>query len=259
MPFPAPPGPRTAIVFGDELGLPVALAALPPGTRAVAVVDPRRAGAGDGLAVPVLHHPDKAGRAVFEATVAGLRPTLGVVFSYSRILWPELLALFPHGVVNLHNSRLPEYRGANTLQWTLINGETETASTLHYVDAGIDSGPVIDAIPVPILDTDDAATLRDALSGAARTLLERWLGRLLDGPVPAQPQTGERARHWPRRHPADGRIDWSWPDERIRNLTRALVPPWPGAYAEGPDGTVIRVDRALSLDEVRALRRFCGG
>jgi methionyl-tRNA formyltransferase len=250
--------PAGFIAFADATGL-AALGSFGDGCRAV-VVDPARTDPGQVAALlgrdrPVLCHPDRPGRESCERAIRALAPALGLVFSYNRILWPELLAAFPHGVANLHNGRLPDYRGANVLQWAIINGETETAATLHYLDQGIDTGPIIEARAVAISDDDTALSLRDRLLVADRQLLERWLPRLLAGPVPATPQPVAGGQSWPRRRPEDGLIDWSWSDERIRNLIRALAAPWPGARYRDRDGRTVILDRPLSLGEIRDLRR----
>lgn len=249
----------TAFIFGDELGVPMTLAALPRSATPVVVVDPqqnRRIHIPDK--VSTIPFPDKKGRAAFLKTVAGYKPGLGIINSFSRILWPDLLDMFTLGVVNLHLSKLPEYRGANTLQWTLINGESETAATLHVVDAGVDTGPIVDQQAVTIDAGDTALTLQRKLLKTGSALLDRWLPELLQHPAQGTGQDESRARAWPRRTPEDGQIDWAWPDEKIRNLTRALVSPWPGAWYADHNGNRVVIDRALTMKEVHNLRKELG-
>jgi len=251
------------IAFGDEVGLPAILQSLDEvlGKRPrTCVVDPNREAIQNWIAdhaanLRVLLHPKKSQRDRFVEMMTELNPSLGIVFSYSRILWPQLIDIFPLGVVNLHGGKLPEYRGANVLQWAIINGENEIAMTLHYVDAGIDTGPVIDELPVPIGHDDTALVVRERSIKSAKMILAEWLPKLIVGKVDARPQDKSRAKTWPRRKPEDGLIDWSWPDEKIRNLIRALVKPWPGAYYIDRHGRKTIIDRPLSLEEVVALRR----
>ena len=249
-----------AILFADEFGLDLARACLPEHGWLASVIDPNRPAAhrwasdngGGGL---VLDHPIKNDRENFLRDLDALDPAVGVIVSYGRILWPELIGMFPNGVANLHFGKLPEYRGANILQWAIIDGAKETAATLHYVDQGIDTGPVIDVTPMPIEDNDTALSLRRKLSFVGKEMLKVWLPKLLKNRVPAIEQDESRANFWPRRTEADGQIDWSWSDERIRNLTRALVPPWPGAFYIDRMGKKQIVDRAITLNEVKELRR----
>ncbi|CAA7617723.1 methionyl-tRNA formyltransferase [Magnetospirillum sp. SS-4] len=224
------------------------------------VVDPSRVNPAEAASLlewkmPVLTHPRRDGRGEMEADILSLAPALGVIASYSRILWPEVLTRFPLGVINLHGGPLPAYRGANVLQWAIINGEASTAATLHYVDSGVDTGPVIAASRVPIAPTDSAVDVQGRLTVASAALLTEWLPRAMAGRVPASPQPESAARTWPRRRPEDGCIDWSWPDERIYNLVRALVAPWPGARYRDRDGRWVVVKSMLSLDDIAALRR----
>jgi methionyl-tRNA formyltransferase len=246
------------VIFGDELGIPLAMEALGGARAACVVIDPKRLEAQEWKSRAkermILRHPHQGEQTRFLRKLAQLKPALGVVSSYSRILWPELLALFPLGVVNLHGGKLPEYRGANVLQWAIINGETETAATLHYVDQGIDTGPVIAESRIPIYDEDTALVLRDRMCKEGKKLLRTWLPRLLRGRVEAAKQDESRARVWQRRRPEDGVINWAWSDEKVRNLIRALVKPWPGAFYFDGLGKRVVIDRVLTLEEVKRIR-----
>lgn len=246
----------TVIIFGDNLGIPTTLDALPPDTTPVIVFDPKRKDILQyGDSIESYPFPDKDKRTNFITSIMAFQPVIGIINSFSRILWPELLDLFPMGVVNIHLSKLPEYRGANTLQWTIINGEKSTAATLHRVDQGIDTGPIIDEQIIAIDNDDTATTLQKKLVAAAAVLLKSWLPRIMVDPVAGTPQDSQLARTWKRRTPEEGRINWSWSDERIRNLTRALVAPWPGAWYKNSTGAKVIVNHALTLAEIRAIRQ----
>jgi methionyl-tRNA formyltransferase len=157
-------------------------------------------------------------------------PQLGVICSYSRILWKELIDLFPMGVVNIHGGKLPEYRGASTLQWAIINGEESTAATLHFVDEGVDTGPIIDSAEVVIETHDSALSVLGKLLNASASLLDIWLPSLLQGKVSSCPQDESKAHVWPRCTSDDGLIDWAQSDKEISQLTRALAAPWSGVF-----------------------------
>ena len=248
------------VVFADEIGIPLILESLPKSYEARVVYDPKRNSMADylsGLDAQIcrMAHPEKEDRRDFLERLCNWGPALGIMASYSRILWPELMDIFPLGVVNLHAGKLPEYRGANVLQWVLIQGERETAVTLHYVDRKIDAGPVIHIRKVAIDDDDTAKTLRAKMMEVCRHLLKQWVPRLLIKRCPAAEQDESRAKMWRRRLPEDGLIDWSWADEKIRNLTRALVKPWPGVFYMDRSGKKFAIDRALSTGEIQRLRR----
>lgn len=250
------------VAFGDEIGLARAIAAAKSEDvdLVAVVIDPKRASAANhSYDLPencqILMHPTPDGREEFMASLRALAPSLGVVNSYSRILWQELLDIFPLGVVNIHNGKLPQYRGANPIQWAIINDERETAATLHYMVAEVDAGAVIDAIDIAIEQEDSALDLRDKLIAADDVLLRRWLVPLSRARVEAREQEEALACVRPRRTPEDGRIDWAMSDKQVSALTRALVSPWPGAFYEDAYGVRHVIDWALRPEDVASLRR----
>ncbi|MBO4648406.1 MAG: hypothetical protein J5806_09645 [Lentisphaeria bacterium] len=249
------------VIFGDE-SLEVTVFPLLEKLelQPVFVYDPKREAAvefftrGPGRQYPAFPHPGRAGREAFVRQMADLHVPFALICSYSRIIWKELREVFPFGIANIHGAKLPEYRGASVLQWAIINGETETAVTLHYIDDGVDTGPIIGQRPIPITDRDTSWTVRDRIIEETVVLLETYLPKLVRGPVPAEPQDGSRAATWPRRHPEDSRIDWSWSDQKISDLTRAMVPPLPAAFYFDRDGVRRVIDRILTPAEVHELR-----
>lgn len=198
---------------------------------------------------------DSAACAAFADRLAGLGADWSFVCSYSMILPKRLLELPPLGTINLHAGLLPEYRGANVLNWVLVNGESETGITVHYMDEGIDTGDIILRERVPVAWDDTALSLQGKLTQLWPRLLERLVAMVESGNCPRHKQDESRARHWPRRRAEDGRIDWRWPAERIYHLIRALVKPWPGAYFDTADGKRVVLDVYHTLEEVRALQR----
>ena len=249
------------VIFGDEsLELTVFPLLEKLELQPVFVYDPKREAAvefftrGPGRQYPAFPHPAKSSREAFVKQMAELHLPFALICSYSRIIWKELREVFPFGIANIHGAKLPEYRGASVLQWAIINGETETAVTLHYIDDGVDTGPIIGQRPVPISESDTSWTVRDRIIEETVVLLETYLPKLVRGPVPAQPQDGSRAAVWPRRHPEDSRIDWSWSDKKISDLTRAMVPPLPVAFYFDRDGVRREIDHILTPAEVHELR-----
>jgi methionyl-tRNA formyltransferase len=207
--------------------------------------------------VPFLVQPHRSNadkRLEFADSLRRLNADVFVVSSYSMILPGDWLTIPSMGAVNVHCALLPWYRGANVLNWVLVNGERETGVTIHYIDEGIDTGDILLQQKVVIDSDDTALTLRTKLNRAWPGLLAEAIEMLKSGSAPRQPQDGSNARHWPKRRPEDGRIDWSWPTDRIYNLIRALVKPWPGAFYETPAGRVV-IDELLSKDRIEAMKR----
>jgi methionyl-tRNA formyltransferase len=180
----------------------------------------------------LLVQPPRAGLRPFVEALRETAPELMVVWSYSMKLPAQLLAIPPLGAVNLHGGLLPEYRGGHVVQWALLNGERESGVTLHYMDEGIDTGPVIAERRFGLEDTDDAESVREKIRTAGSTLLAEWWPRLLDGTAPRVPQDESRARYWRMRMPEDGRIDWAMSATFVWRLVRALRCNTPGPFVE---------------------------
>ena len=244
----------------DDLGVQPA-AVVVPGNRSGSDVE-IVSGTAAARGLPLLVQPPRRELAPFLESLARLKPDVLLVWSYSMLLPPAVIALASRGAVNVHGGLLPEYRGGHVMNWAIINGETESAATLHYLDAGIDTGPIVATERFAIASADDAASVQRHLEAAGRSLLRAWWPAVAAGTAPKTPQDESRARYYPMRTAEDGRIDWTQPNMRIHNLARALVAPWPGAFSSlagrklvvrrtqpsdsdgtaAPPGTVLRLD-----------------
>jgi phosphoribosylglycinamide formyltransferase-1 len=103
---------------------------------------------------------------------------LVVLAGFMRVLKAPLLEAFPHRMINLHPSLLPKFPGREAWAQALTAGETETGCTIHYVDAGLDSGEIIAQRKVPILPNDTPATLHERIQVAERELFPAVIGEL---------------------------------------------------------------------------------
>jgi len=181
--------------------------------------------------VPVVM-PDDANGAELAERVAQLEPDLIFSFYYRSMLGPQLLRSARRGALNMHGSLLPKYRGRAPVNWAILNGESQTGATLHYMVDRADAGDIVDQLAVPILADDDAREVFGKVTVAAEIVLARSLPGLLAGDAPRRPQLIEPGQYFGRRRPEDGLIDWSQPAVRIHNLVRAVAPPFPGAFTE---------------------------
>lgn len=233
--------PANAILFGYDELLPVAVDAVrEAGGRVTAVVFPsvRRDDArtasirsrlrAEGLDVVEQPRPGELGP--FLENLRSRNPDIILVWSYPMILPASVLAVPRWGSLNLHMGLLPEYRGAHTLQWAIVNGEHETGVTLHYMDEGVDTGPMLARARIPIGSDDDVVSVLRACRAAGRELLLRGWPHFSRQRLRARPQDESRARYYPRRTRNDDRIDWHRSAERIRNLVRATARPYRGAF-----------------------------
>ena len=151
-----------------DAGLPVvAVASNRRGVPALA-----RAGAIPAAAFELADYPDRAAR---DAAMAdwleeqGVR--LVVLAGYMHLLTPAFLDRFPDAVVNVHPSLLPAFPGAHAVEEQLAAGVAESGATVHLVDEGVDSGPVLAQEPVPVLADDTAETLHERIKSVEHRLL----------------------------------------------------------------------------------------
>jgi methionyl-tRNA formyltransferase len=193
------------------------------------------------------------GYPAFVAALRDLAPDLMLINSYAMILRPDVLAIPRRGTVNVHGALLPEQRGANPVEWALVNGAHKTGVTVHVVDAGIDTGDVIARAEVPIHFEDTWRDVRTRVNRTTDGLLARMLPRILAARAPRRRQDGRRAVHFTRRRAEDGRFEWTWPLRRIYNLVRAVVAPHPGAWSDGRGGKIV-LDRYHTLPDLAVLK-----
>ena len=163
-----------------------------------------------------------------------------VVAAYGLILPPEVLAWPRHGCLNIHASKLPRWRGAAPIQRAIEAGDPTTGVTIMQMDVGLDTGPMIAVVDVPIAPRDTAATLQHRLADAGARAIVDALGRLArDGALKAVPQPADGVTYAAKIGPADIAIDWHQPAAAIERRLRALDPT-PGA-ATTLDGMPIKL------------------
>jgi methionyl-tRNA formyltransferase len=169
-----------------------------------------------------------------------------VVAAYGLILPPEVLAWPRHGCINIHASLLPRWRGAAPIERAILEGDRETGISLMQMDAGVDTGPVIERIRVPIADDDTGGSLTARLAATGAAAIVAALGRLRDvGTLPALPQPDAGATYAPKLAKAEAAIDWTASASAIARRIRAFAPA-PGA-ASMLGARRIRVRRAEVL------------
>lgn len=166
-----------------------------------------------------------------------LEPDYAVMVAFGQILKKSMLELPKHGIVNIHASLLPKYRGAAPINWAVINGDTETGITTMFTEAGVDTGPMLMKAVVPIPLEMTADELAKQLSQVGAKLVVLTLRGLRDGTVRPEPQDSSLATVAPMMSKELGKIDWKQSALQIHNLVRGLVP-WPGAYTRFRDGNL---------------------
>lgn len=179
--------------------------------------------------IPVLQ-PEKLSKSDEAVqTLSALAPDLIVTVAFGQILKKNVLSLPRLGVINLHGSLLPSYRGPAPINWAIINGDTATGLTTMYTEAGVDTGPMLLKQSFPIGPDTDASELSNLLSNAGPNLVIQTLEKLMAGTLVPEIQDNNRATYAPMLTKELGRIDWYKSASSVHNLVRGLVP-WPGTF-----------------------------
>lgn len=178
--------------------------------------------------IPV-YQPTKMRDGTVAALLREMAPDCLVVVAYGRILPQEILDVPPRGCVNIHGSLLPLYRGAAPIQWSVIRGETVTGVTSMFMDAGMDTGDIIDTLTTPIGENETAGELFERLAPLGARLLSTTLAAIADGTVTRRPQNDAEATMAPMLEKAMGRLDLTRPAQELHNQVRGMNP-WPGAF-----------------------------
>lgn len=161
------------------------------------------------------------------AAMQELKPDVLVTAAFGQILKKDVLEMAPYGVVNVHGSLLPKYRGAAPINWAIINGEKETGVTTMLSDAGIDTGKMLLTKTIPITADMNAEQLAEVMSVVGANLLIETLEGLLSKSITPKDQDNSQATLARMLKKDDGQIDWSKPAAAIHNQVRGLTP-WPG-------------------------------
>lgn len=159
-----------------------------------------------------------------------LSPDCIVVVAYGKILPKDILDLPRYGCINVHASLLPKYRGAAPIQWSVINGETETGVTTMYMDVGLDTGDMIMKKSCEIGENETAGQLHDKLSSLGAQLIVDTLKALENGSATREKQDDSQSCYSPMLDKSLCRIDWNQTAQQVHNKVRGLSP-WPVAVA----------------------------
>ena len=181
--------------------------------------------------------PDRPIGDLFAATLRHYRADLGVVAAYGHILKPEILAIPTRGMINVHASLLPRWRGAGPIQAAILHGDRATGVSIMQMEAGLDCGPVYlrRDLPIGAEDTADILTLRLAELGA-EALLE-VVDALEGGKIVSTQQVDSEATLAPKISRLTAKVPWDKSAVEVALHLRAFDP-WPGAWSEGPAGEV---------------------
>ncbi len=209
----------------------------PVGRKAVMTPPPIKTAA-QQYQIPVLQI-EKINKEESLEQLRALSCDLFVTAAYGQILSQKLLDIPPQGVVNVHASLLPAYRGASPIAWSILCGDRETGVTTMFTDAGMDTGDIILQRRIPIEDMDTTQTLTEKLSLLGADLLIETLHGITEKTVPRIPQDSQKATKTPILNKTHGRMDLSRTFRELDCQIRAMTP-WPGTWTT-LDGKTLKI------------------
>lgn len=253
----AGPARERVVFFGSgSFALPlVAALAVDPTLEIVAVVTAPDRPAGRGgrlrstpvaaraveLGLPRLQ-PERLRPPETVAALAALRPRLGILADYGRIVPASILDLPARGFLNVHPSLLPRHRGASPIAAAIIDADAATGVTIIRMDEGVDSGPIVASARLPLTGRESAPELETQLGELGAALLTKTTRAWLAGTLAAKPQDETAATFTRPLRREDGRLDPARPAAELERRVRALQP-WPGAFFDTALGR-LSIDRA---------------
>jgi methionyl-tRNA formyltransferase len=212
------------------------------------------AGRGHGLRMPPtkplalknsvpVHQPIRVRAPESVESIREIAPDCIVVVAYGQILPRSILDIPPKGIINVHGSLLPAYRGAAPIQWSVARGETETGVTTMLMDEGLDTGPILLARKIPIDPEDTGESLESKLAPLGAELIVETLDAWEEERITPQPQDDSQASAAPLIRKEHARIDWNLRAEEIACRVRAFIP-WPVAFTE-LEATTVKIYKAV--------------
>ncbi len=213
------------------------------GHNILAVISQPDRKAGRGMNVvptPVKEYAESKGLKVYQPErirkdeeliqkIKDMKPDVIVVVAFGQILPQEVLDIPKYGSINVHGSLLPKYRGAAPIQWSVINGDAVTGITTMMMDAGMDTGDMLEKYEVEIDDNDTYGTLYEKMKVAGGKAIIKTLEKVAEGSI-FRVKQGDDFTMAPMIEKEMGEIDWNKSSKDIRNLIRGLNP-MPGAYS----------------------------
>lgn len=185
----------------------------------------------------------------FVEQIKQLNPDLIVVASYGFILPSSLLEIPKYGVINVHPSLLPKYRGPSPIQSAILNGDKKTGVSIMKVSPQMDQGDILSQRQAEIADDETYQTLHDKLSILSTHLLIDTLPKYLNGEIKPQKQDDQQATYCQIIKREDGKIDWTKNVSEIDAKCRAFDP-WPGCWTEW-NGKKLKIIKSKKLDTLK--------
>jgi methionyl-tRNA formyltransferase len=185
--------------------------------------------AAEAANIPV-HQPVSLAGLEAAEQISALQPDLLIVVAYGLILPPTILDVPAHGCWNIHASLLPRWRGAAPIQRAIEAGDSESGVCIMQMDEGLDTGPVLHRVTVPIGESETGGSLHDKLAEAGADALLSCIEALVGGAPPEPVRQAEQGLSYARKLlKAEAQINWQEPAQQLERKVRAFNP-WPVAW-----------------------------
>ena len=173
--------------------------------------------------------PDNLKDPIVLSMLEELRPDAIVVVAYGKFLPREILELPRFGCLNLHASILPRHSGPSPISTAILAGDEQTGNTVMLMDAGMDTGAILDTQIIKIGQESTAGSLHDKLMELGASLMVETLMKLMNGEITPTPQDHSKATYSRLLRKTDGLLDWNLDAKQLDRMVSAMDP-WPGAF-----------------------------
>ncbi len=180
--------------------------------------------------IPFIQSKLKSGEDIKK--IIDLNPTLGILASFGAIIPKKIIGLFPLGILNIHPSLLPKYKGPSPVQFTILNGETSSGTTIIKLDDKVDHGPIVAQEETKLDGTETLQNLTEKLFLLGSDMITKIVQNIEKRLKIREIQQGEKNESWTKKIVReDGKIDISnSPDATLLNRKIRAFYPWPGVY-----------------------------
>lgn len=188
--------------------------------------------AAQNKSIPVLAPQKIRGNSEFLTAMQDLQPDLGIVIAYGKIIPQELIDIPRLGIINIHPSQLPKYRGPSPMQYALLNGDPKTAIDIMQIDAGMDTGDILFEKEVEITSSETYITLQEKISKIGAAFLSDALKDVLDGNISPKKQNDASATYSKMISRDNAFFDARQKSAKeVVRMGKAFYP-WPGLFTE---------------------------
>jgi len=211
--------------------------------------------ANSGQLIEIFQPANKTDLSAISDKLSTIKPDLAIIAAYGKIIPKEILDIPRFGILNIHGSLLPAYRGASPIQYAILNGDKETGVTIMKIDEEMDHGPVLANSKLLIADSDTCESLSKKLADLGVELLIKVIPDYISEKIKPVEQDHSKATYTKIIKKEDGKIDWLKSAQEIERMTRAFYP-WPSAYANIKNQKSKIKNKILKIIEVEIILQY---